>query len=149
MLPLPDEPAPDDNAPEDLASQLQGLARQLLDLARALEADEAKGVRSRPDDEAPSPGERVIYALGQLHRLHLAGRLPGHPSTVLIEDLVHVLGIGDALEFMTEDAFGQHYHFGSEVIYVDPGQPFPRLMSIEQWASQQEFNSLWGEGEDD
>jgi hypothetical protein len=145
---LPDEPAPDDNAPEDLASQLQGLARQLLDLARAVH-EEAKDSSENQPDEAPSPGERVIYALGQLHRLHLAGRLPGHPSTVLIEDLVCVLGIGDALEFMTEDAFGQHYHFGSEVIYVDPGQPFPRLMSVEQWASQQEFNSLWAEGEED
>jgi hypothetical protein len=33
-------------------------------------------------------------------------------------------------------------------LYVKPGEPLPRLLTLEQWASQQEFNSLWAGGEE-
>jgi hypothetical protein len=151
LLPLPDDPSED--SPEDLASQLQQFARDLQELARVVEGI-ARGLPEPTSrDEVPSsPGERVFYALGQLYRLHLAKRLPVHPGTVSIGDLASVLGLGDALEFSSEDAFGQHHHFPGEVIYVNPAEAdaFPwRLMSVETWASQQEFNSLWAEGEED
>lgn len=103
-----------------------------------------------PDDTAdlgPTPGERVLFALAQLYRLHRTGKLPVHPSAFDIEDLARVVGVGDEYEFATEDKLGQHYHFRSEVLSSDPSQLFPwRLRGSWEWAAEQEMNSYWAEG---
>ena len=98
----------------------------------------------RDDDAPPTPGERLLYAFGQLHRLHRRRRLPFHPRTFSVEDLARVLGVADELELVTEDHDGTSYHFAGEVLYVQPEQPFPwRLLTVWEWAAEQELNALW------
>jgi hypothetical protein len=98
-------------------------------------------------DAGPTPGERVLFALAQLYRLHRTGKPPVHPSAFDVEDLVLIVGVGDECEFATEDRLGQHFHFRSEVLSADPAQPFPwRLRTIWGWAAQQQMNSYWTEG---
>lgn len=91
------------------------------------------------EDIPLTPGERVLYALGQLHRLHLAGRYPVHPKRVVIRDVARIVGAAGELEFVTEDHRGQHFHFPTEVLDVNNARPFPwRLLSTWDWAAEQE-----------
>jgi hypothetical protein len=140
-----DELEPDDlpDDGEEDEEDLEALARELFGPDPIIFGDD-----DRPD-RPPTPGERVLYALGQLHRLHLAGRLPVHPSAFAIEDLVRILGLAGELEFVTEDRHGQHFHFPSEVLYINPAKPFPwRLLGVWEWAAEQEANAFWAEGWD-
>lgn len=103
----------------------------------------------RGDDEPPTPGERVLYALGQLHRLHRRRRFPFHPEAFDIQDLASVLGVAGSLEFETSDRYGRYYHFASEVLIAEPEQPFPwRLLTVWEWAAEQHLNDSWREGRD-
>lgn len=100
----------------------------------------------RGEDAPPTPGERLLYALGQLRRLHLRRRLPLHPSAFDVEDLACVIAVADQLEFVSEDRNGKHYHFPNEVLYMNPQRSFPwRLLSVWEWAAEQELNSYWAE----
>lgn len=112
--------------------------------------DDAGDEDEDPDDIAdlgPTAGERVLFALAQLYRLHRTGKLPLHPSAFDVADLVDVVGVGDEYEFATEDKLGQHYHFRSEVLSSDPTLLFPwRLRGIWEWAAEQQMNSYWAEG---
>jgi hypothetical protein len=114
------------------------------------EPDDAGDEDEDPDDTAdlaPTPGERVLFALAQLYRLHRTGKLPVHPSAFDVEDLARIVGVGDDYEFATEDQLGQHFHFSDEVLSSDPSQLFPwRLRTIWEWAAEQELNALWAEG---
>jgi hypothetical protein len=137
---------PEDDLDEDDETEedLDALARELFGPDPLVFGEPDDG-----DDRAPTPGERVLYALGQLYRLHLAGRLPVHPNAFDVEDVVRILGLTAALEFVTEDRHGQHYHFPAEVLYVNPTQPFPwRLLGAWEWAGEQEADSFWAEGWD-
>lgn len=101
----------------------------------------------RGDDDAPTPGERLLYALGQLYRLHRHRRLPVHPSVFDLVDLACVIGVADELEFVMEDRNGEHYHFPNEVLCVQPERAFPwRLLTVWNWAAEQELNSWWADG---
>lgn len=103
----------------------------------------------RDEDAPPTPGERLLYALGQLHRLHLRRRLPIHLSALDLVDVDRVIGVADELEFVTEDRHGTHYHFPSEVLCVTPEKAFPwRLLPVWEWAAEQELGSYWTEGWD-
>jgi len=54
---------------------------------------------SAEDDDAtavPTAGERVVYALAQLYRLHAAGRLPVEPAQFAVEDVARIVGVVDA-----------------------------------------------------
>lgn len=140
---VPEDGEDDGNASGD-DPDLEALARELFGpdplFDPATDGDE---------DCPPTPGERVLYALGQLHRLHLAGRLPVHPSAFSIEDIARIVGVSGELEFTSEDRHGQHFHFPSQVLFVNPAKPFPwRLLSVWEWAAEQEANSFWAEGWD-
>jgi len=104
---------------------------------------------TRDESAPPTPGERVLYALGQMHRLHLSGALPVHPRVLRIEDVARIVGVAGELEFTSEDRYGQHAHFPGEVLYVHPSKPFPwRLLSACEWAVEQETNAfLTGDGD--
>ena len=140
----PDDVPEDDQGEDDEGDEdLDALARELFG------PDPIVFGESDDENRAPTPGERVLYALGQLYRLHLGGRLPVHPSAFDVEDVVRILGLTSALEFVSEDRHGQHYHFPAEVLYVNFAQPFPwRLLGVWEWAGEQEANSLWAEGWD-
>ena len=97
-----------------------------------------------PAPEEPTAGERLLYALGQLLRLHHAGRFPVHPCELDIEDLIRVLGASEDFEFVSRNRLGRHYHFSGEVLTAsakDIGPPdFPwRLLSAWEWAAEQEL----------
>lgn len=97
----------------------------------------------RDDDAAPTPGERLLYALGQLHRLHRRRRLPFDPRAFDLEDLARVIGVADDVEFVTVDRAGTNCHFPGEVLHVHPEQPFPwRLLGVWEWATEQYLNGL-------
>ena len=103
----------------------------------------------RDDDAAPTPGERLLYALGQLDRLHRWRRLPIDPRNIDLQDLARVIGAADELEFVAEDNTGTHCHFPHEVVNVDFEQPFPwRLLSVWEWAAEQHLNERLREGPD-
>jgi hypothetical protein len=98
-----------------------------------------------PDEEfPPTPGEGLLYALGQLHRLYRAGRLPVSPTVLDVEDVARVVGVAGQLEFVGENRLGCHYHFPTEVLTFNSEDPFPwRLLDDWDWAADQELNSLW------
>ena len=129
---MSDDLEPDD-VPEDDQDEVEETDEDLDALARELFGPDPL-VFGQPDDaeeRAATPGERVLYALGQVYRLHLAGRLPMHPNAFDVEDVIRILGLTAALEFVTEDRHGRHYHFPAEVLYVNPTQRFPwRLLSV-------------------
>jgi hypothetical protein len=99
-----------------------------------------------PASDAPTPGERLLYVLGQLYRLHRAGKLAVHPHDFDIDDVARLIGVGPDLEFSTHDPMGIHYHFPTEVLYVNPTSEFPwELLGVWEWAATQEANSFWAE----
>ena len=98
------------------------------------------------NDAMPTPGERLLYALGQLYRLHRRKRLPVHPRVLDIEDLARVIGVAEELEFVTEDRNGRSYHFPSEVLRVNSDERFPwRLMTVWEWADEQRLDASWAD----
>ena len=103
----------------------------------------------QPDDEpAPTPGERLLYALGQLYRLYRHGALDVRPIDFDVWDLAGIIGVRGDIEFVSEDKVGAHYHFPDEVLEVAqrPDTDFPwRLLSVWDWAAEQELNSYWTE----
>jgi hypothetical protein len=140
-----DEPEGEPEDGEWDEEQLADLGRELFwsPLSDDETDDEARGGA----DAGPTAGERVLFALAQLYRLHRTGKLPLHPSAFDVADLVDVVGVGDEYEFATEDKLGQHYHFRSEVLSSDLTLLFPwRLRGIWEWASEQQMNSYWAEG---
>jgi hypothetical protein len=87
-------------------------------------------------EEAPTPGERLLYVLGQLYRLHRAGELSMRPQDVDVEVVARLIGVSSELEFSTCDGLGgTHYHFPAEVLHLDPDSEFPwRLLGLWEWA---------------
>jgi hypothetical protein len=101
----------------------------------------------RPELDPPTPGERLLHALGQLHRLHLCGRLPAHPSAFDVEDVARIVGVWSDLEFVASDEEGRRYHFADEVLCISADRPeMIRLLSVWQFAANQDLNELWREG---
>lgn len=103
---------------------------------------------SKPVDEEPAltPGERLLYALGQLYRLHHAGQLEVDPGAFDVENLARIIGVQADLEFAVEDRSGSHYHFPGEVICVEPSKPFPwRLLDVWEFAAEQNPRPPWWE----
>ena len=102
---------------------------------------EPEGYDARP---LPSPGERLLHALGQLHRLHLCGRLPAHPAEFDIEDVARIVGVWPELELVVADHDGTRYHFPGEVLFISPQQPtMVRLLSTLEFVAEQDINAWW------
>lgn len=145
--------SPDDPEPEDDSSGLdeEEMERALDDMARELFGEPAwdEVLRHEPSaPEEPTGAERLLYALGQLLRLHRAGRLPVHPCELDIEDIIRVLGVSNEFEFVSRNRLGRHYHFSRDVLTASAENArtdtFPwQLLSMWEWAAEQELNSLW------
>ena len=102
------------------------------------------GVPARRAEEATTPGERLLYTLGQLYRLYRKNALAVHPNDFDVEDLARTIGVLSEIEFVQEDLMGRHFHFGAQVLHADPLQVFPwRLLGMWEWAAEQELNSFW------
>jgi hypothetical protein len=112
--------------------------------------DDDEGNRPGPTraaEDQPTPGERLLYVLGQLYRLYHAGALNVHPQEVDVEEVARLIGVSSELEPLTShDRLGTHYHFPSEVLYQDSTSEFPwHLMGIFEWAAFEEANAFWAE----
>ncbi len=93
-------------------------------------------------DEAPTPGERLLYALGQLYRLSRRGELHVQPGDFDVWDLARIIGVRGDIEFISEDRGSSRWHFASEVLHVDLHREFPwRLLSMWEWADEAEGES--------
>jgi hypothetical protein len=96
----------------------------------------------------PSPSERLLHALGQLHRLYLCGRLPAHPSEFDVEDIARIVGVLPDLEFVVSDDDGARYHFAGEVLFITPTRPvMVRLLGVLEleFAAEQDLKRWWGQ----
>jgi hypothetical protein len=97
--------------------------------------------------EGPTPGERLLYALGQLYRRSRYGDLDVDPDDFDIEDLARIIGVWRDVEFVQDDEGGRSYHFPSEVLCVAPGFVFPwYLLDIWAWAAERELGDFQTRG---
>jgi hypothetical protein len=97
--------------------------------------------------DAPSPGERLLYALGQLYRRWRRGLGAEAPGDVDVWEVAGFIGIRPDIEFISEDFTGMHVHFADEVLCVNRLAEFPwQLMSVWEWAFERELADLWLEG---
>lgn len=88
---------------------------------------------------ALTPGERLLYALGQLYRLSRRGELEVQPADFDVWDLTGIIGVRGDIEFISEDRGSSRWHFASEVLHVDLQREFPwRLLSMWEWADEAE-----------
>src|ERR1039458_246716 len=79
-------------------------------------------------EKPPTPGERLVYALGQLYWLWRQGALDVAPADFDIEDVARIVGVARDIEFVSDCPTGCCYHFPAEVLVVDD-HDFPwRLM---------------------
>ena len=82
-----------------------------------------------------TPGERLLFALGQLYRLWRAGELDVAPGDFDIDDLARIIGVARDIEFVTSHPHGRAYHFDSEVLTVQSAEEFPwTLLDLDTWA---------------
>jgi hypothetical protein len=85
--------------------------------------------------DAPTPGERLLYALGQLYLSWHRGRTAVEPRDLDVEDLARIIGVTRDIELVTDSPFGRSFHFPSEVLLVNDREPFPwRLLDLQPWA---------------
>jgi hypothetical protein len=81
-------------------------------------------------DREPTPGERLLYALGQLYKLFRHGALNVRPEHFEVWDLAGILGVHNDIEFISENRWGSHWHFADEVLHVNTDAEFPwRLLT--------------------
>jgi hypothetical protein len=96
----------------------------------------------------PTPGERLLYALGQLFKQwHVRATLTP-PQEVDVEAVAGMLGIAGDVEYVqdgeAEDEEVRYLHLPSEVLVIDPRQEFPwRLLYDFEWADEQERKEFW------
>jgi hypothetical protein len=105
-----------------------------------------------PDDAdevlvEPTPGERLLYTLGQIYRRWHTGTALVCPWHLDIEELARLLGLWSDVEFLQEDEMtnGVSYlHFPAEVLVIDCSQQFPwRLLDTWEWAVEQANKEFW------
>lgn len=85
--------------------------------------------------DAPTPGERLLYSLGQLYALWYRGELDVAPQDFDVEDLARIIGVARDIELVSDGEFGRSYHFAGEVLLVDDERQFPwRLLDVKAWA---------------
>jgi hypothetical protein len=85
--------------------------------------------------DVPTPGERLLYALGQLYLSWHRGHASIEPGDFDVEELARIIGVARDIELVTDSRFGRSFHFPSEVLLTDDSEAFPwRLLDLESWA---------------
>jgi hypothetical protein len=98
-----------------------------------------------------APGERLLYALGQLHRQWGVRATLTPPGKVDVEAVAQMLGVWGDVEFVQAgddegdgDDGEQFIHFAGEVLAVDRRREFPwTLLDVWEWARRQETRDFW------
>jgi hypothetical protein len=98
----------------------------------------------------PTPGERLLYALGQLYRQWSVRATLTPPDEVDVEAVARMLGVWTDIEFIQDgDSEGdgegaRHLHFAGEVLTIDRYREFPwTLLDVWEWARVQEAREFW------
>ncbi len=92
------------------------------------------------EEPAPTPAERLLYALGQLYRRWHRGELSVLPHDFDVLELARIIGVGRDVEMVTEYTHGTAFHFEGEVLVVLPDRTFPwAVWSVEEWAVYNEL----------
>jgi hypothetical protein len=93
-----------------------------------------------------TPGERLLYALGQLYRQWRVRASLTPPDEVDVEAVAQMLGVWGDVEFV-QDGEGEparHLHFAGEVLTIDHCREFPwTLLDVWEWARVQEAQEFW------
>lgn len=74
-------------------------------------------------DERPTPGERLLCALGQLFLLSRRGELDVEPMYFDVADLARIIGV--RVQLVTDGVLGRSYHLAGEVLVLDGRLEFP------------------------
>jgi len=96
----------------------------------------------------PTPGERLLYALGQLFKQwHVRATLTP-PHEVDVEAVAKMLGVWGEVEFAQdgedEDEPVWYLHLPGEVLVIDRREEFPwRLLADWEWAQELEVKEFW------
>jgi hypothetical protein len=94
----------------------------------------------------PTPGERLLYALGQLHREWRVRATLTPPQEVDVEAVARMLGIWTDVEFVQEGENEEYLHLPEEVLLIDRRKEFPwQLMDPFEWARELERKDFWRE----
>ncbi len=94
----------------------------------------------------PTPGERLLYALGQLYRQWRVRATLTPPGEVDVMAVAKMLDVWRDVEFVQDDDDEptQHVHFAGEVLIIDCRREFPwQLLSDFEWAREQETRDFW------
>lgn len=96
----------------------------------------------------PTPGERLLYALGQLYKQWHRRSTLTPPHEVDVEAVARMLGIWPEVEFLQdgedEEEPAQYLHLPGEVLVIDSRREFPwQLLSDSEWAHEQERKEFW------
>lgn len=103
------------------------------------DGDDEREFDGNEADVVLTPGERLLYALGQLYRLSTRGELDVHPADFDVWDLAGIIGVRGDIGFVSEDRHGSHWHFAAEVLRIEQRQEFPwRLLTMWEWAAEAE-----------
>ena len=100
------------------------------------------------ESSEPTPGERLLYALGQLFKQwHVRATLTP-PHEVDVGAVAEMLGVLADIEYVqngeAEDEPALYLHFPSEVLVIDPREDFPwRLLGDFEWAEEQQLKEFW------
>lgn len=87
------------------------------------------------EEPAPTPAERLLYALGQLYRLWHDGELDVEPKDFDVMDLAGIIGVKGDIELVSEEPHATAYHFDGEVLVVCDSK-FPwHLMDPWEWGT--------------
>jgi len=93
--------------------------------------------------DASTPGERLLYTLGQLFLLWHRGELDVAPRDFDVEDLARIIGVARDIEFTSDGPLGRSFHMPGEALVLDRAAEFPwRLLSDEAWAASEEAAEL-------
>ncbi len=96
--------------------------------------------------DEPTPGERLLYALGQLYRQYRVRATLTRPQEVDVVAIARMLGIWTEVEFVQdgEDEDEEYVHLPAEVLLIDRRQEFPwQLMDPFEWAREVERKEFW------
>lgn len=95
-------------------------------------------------DPNETPGERLLYALGQLYRMSRRGELAVPPRQFDVLGLARIIGVARDIEFVSECEQGIAVHFPSEVLVLTEAE-FPwALHDLDTFAMLEETAALNG-----
>jgi hypothetical protein len=93
-------------------------------------------------EQPPTPGERLLHALGRLYWLWRQDSIETRPPDISVDEVARIVGVAREIEFVADGPLGRAYHFPDEVLVADD-HDFPwRLYDLDSWALLLEWTDL-------